>query len=121
MTDSNESDGHLDLTALGRPPAPSAGGLMSVTSESRPKVWRLARIGYDRVRDRPVLLFPEGAMFLNQTGKAILELCDGQLTVGEIAKILDERYNADVLGDVVEFLSGLERRDLVVDLAAVTS
>ena len=121
MTDEDNSDGHLDLTALGRPPAPSGSGLMSMTGDSRPKLWRLARIGYDRVRDRPVLLFPEGAMFLNQTGKAILELCDGKHTVSQIAQILGERYDADVLEDVVEFLSGLERRDLVVDLAPVVS
>ncbi len=68
-----------------------------------PRLWRLARIGFDRVRQRPVLLYPEGAMFLNDTGKAILELCDGQHPVTEISTMLGARYSADVTADVNEF------------------
>ncbi len=86
---------------------------MSLAPLTRPRLWRLARIGYDRVRQRPVLLYPEGAMFLNDTGKAILELCDGAHTVGDITRILGERYSADVHADVTEFLEGMVRRDLV--------
>lgn len=92
-----------------------------MTPTSRPKLWRLARLDFDRVRGRPVLLYPEGAMFINETGKAILELCDGNRTAAEIAEQLGTRYEADVLGDVVEYLTGLEGRDLVVDRAAVTT
>ena len=91
-----------------------------MTSDSRPALWRLARIDFDRVRERPVLLYPEGAMFINETGKAILELCDGTHTATEIAAQLGQRYQADVLGDVLEYLTGLEARDLVVDRAVVT-
>jgi len=91
-----------------------------MTSDSRPALWRLARIDFDRVRERPVLLYPEGAMFINETGKAILELCDGTHTATEIAEQLGQRYQADVLGDVLEYLTGLEARDLVVDRAVVT-
>jgi pyrroloquinoline quinone biosynthesis protein E len=76
-------------------------------------LWRLARIGFDRVRRRPMLLYPEGAMFINETGKAILELCDGSRSVAEIARVLGERYSADVQADVTEFLEGMVRRDLV--------
>ena len=36
---------------------------------------------FDPVRQRPVLLYPEGAVLLNDTGAAILELVDGQRTV----------------------------------------
>jgi coenzyme PQQ biosynthesis protein PqqD len=86
-----------------------------MTSSSRPRLWRLARIDFDRVRGRPVLLYPEGAMFINQTGKAILELCDGRRTAAEIAGELERHYNAEVLPDVLEYLTGLEARDLVVD------
>ena len=80
---------------------------------SRPRLWRLARIGHDRVRQRPVLLYPEGAMFINDSGKAILELCDGSRTVEEINRTLGARYQVDVAGDVAEYLEGLARRDLV--------
>ncbi|HEY7681251.1 MAG TPA: pyrroloquinoline quinone biosynthesis protein PqqE [Gemmatimonadales bacterium] len=86
---------------------------MSLNPDTYPRLWRLARIGYDRVRQRPALLYPEGAMFLNDTGRAILELSDGSRTAGEISRILGERYKADVQSDVLEYLAGLARRDLI--------
>jgi pyrroloquinoline quinone biosynthesis protein D len=91
---------------------------MPLDTITRPRLWRLARIGFDRVRQRPVLLYPEGAMFLNETGKAILELCDGSHTVAEIIRILGERYTADVNADVTEFLDTMIRRDLIVPSTA---
>lgn len=92
-----------------------------MTSDSRPQLWRLARIDFDRVRQRPVLLYPEGAMFINESGKAILELCNGVRTAGEIARELGERYKSEVLSDVIEYLDMMEQRNLVVDRAVVTS
>ena len=84
-----------------------------IPASVRPTLWRLARLDYDRVRDRPVLLYPEGAVFLNDTGRAILELCDGGRTLEEIVQILNERYGADVAADVDEFLADLAGRELV--------
>jgi coenzyme PQQ biosynthesis protein PqqD len=72
------------------------------------------------VRQRPVLLYPEGAMILNDTGKAILELCDGARSIADIAGILGERYGSDVTADTIEYLDMLARRDLVI-LGAVSS
>jgi coenzyme PQQ biosynthesis protein PqqD len=65
------------------------------------------------VRNRPVLLYPEGAVLLNETGKAILELVDGKRTVAEIATILGQQYQTDVSADVTEYLSGLAARELI--------
>ena len=70
---------------------------------------------FDPVRNRPVLLYPEGAVLLNDTGKAILELVDGRRSIGEIARILGERYRADVTADVAEYLSHLAERELIRD------
>ena len=81
--------------------------------ESVPSLWRLARLDYDTVRDRPVLLYPEGVVFLNDTGRAILELCDGRRTVAEIAATLGARYEADVAGDVAEYLDELAGQELI--------
>jgi pyrroloquinoline quinone biosynthesis protein D len=84
-----------------------------VTPDSVPKLWRLARLDYDAVRQRPILLYPEGAVLLNDTGAAILELCNGTRTVGEIVTILTERYQTDVSADVTEYLTNMAERELV--------
>ena len=81
--------------------------------DSRPRLWRLARLDYDSVRQRPVLLYPEGAVLLNDTGAAILELCTGERTVSEIVSILNQRYQADVAADVTEYLVQMADRELV--------
>jgi pyrroloquinoline quinone biosynthesis protein D len=78
-----------------------------------PRLWRLARLEYDPVRQKHVLLYPEGAVLLNDTGAAILELCNGTRTVDEIVSILTERYHADVSADVNEYLSQMADRELV--------
>ena len=87
---------------------------MTLDTESVPRLWRLARLDFDRVRQRPVLLYPEGAVFINESGRAILELCDGQRSIADIARELGERFNADVMQDVIEYLSRMIDRDLVV-------
>ena len=78
-----------------------------------PRLWRLARLEYDPVRQKHVLLYPEGAVLLNDTGTAILELCNGTRTVDQIVTILTERYHADVSADVNEYLSQMADRELV--------
>ena len=78
-----------------------------------PRLWRLARLEYDAVRQKHVLLYPEGAVLLNDTGAAILELCNGTRTVDEIVTLLSERYHADVSADVNEYLSQMADRELV--------
>jgi pyrroloquinoline quinone biosynthesis protein D len=87
--------------------------MVSLSQESVPRLWRLARLHYDAVRQRQVLLYPEGAVLLNDTGNAILELCDGSRTVGEIVTILTERYQSEVGPDVLEYLGRMAERELV--------
>jgi pyrroloquinoline quinone biosynthesis protein D len=86
---------------------------MAFTASSVPALWRLARLGFDDVRQQHVLLYPEGAVMLNPTGHAILELCDGRRSIQAIADILGERYQSDVLADVTDYLSQLADRELV--------
>ena len=78
-----------------------------------PRLWKLARLDHDPVRGRPVLLYPEGAVLLNETGRAILELVDGNRSVAEIAAELSARYQTDVTADVTDYLSHLAERELI--------
>lgn len=86
-----------------------------MSPDATPRLWKFARLDHDPVRQRPVLLYPEGAVLLNDTGKAIIELMDGRRTVAEIGDILSERYQTDVRADVVEYLSHLAARELIRD------
>jgi len=86
-----------------------------MSPDAVPTLWKLARIDFDAVRNRPVLLYPEGAVLLNDTGKAILELVDGHRTIRDIARVLSERYETDVTADVTEYLSHLAERELIRD------
>ena len=86
-----------------------------MTTETVPVLWRLARMDFDSVRQRHVLLYPEGTVLLNDTGAAILQLCDGRRSVAEISGVLQERYGSDVTSDVITYLSGLAERELIRD------
>lgn len=52
-------------------------------------------------------------MFINDTGKAILELCDGSRTLAQISAELSTRYASDVTVDVMDYLNTMFDRDLV--------
>jgi pyrroloquinoline quinone biosynthesis protein D len=56
---------------------------------------------------------------LNETAAQVLELCDGERTLDEIAAALAQRYGGtDVVDDVRELLGAMGERGLVVDAAA---
>jgi pyrroloquinoline quinone biosynthesis protein D len=64
-----------------------------------------------------VLLFPEGVVHLSPTAEAILKRCDGQSTTGAIVTSLAKEYEAeeqDLRADVIECLSELHQRKLIV-------
>ena len=86
---------------------------------NRPRLVDGARLQYDEVREEHLLLVPEGAVRLNATAAAVLELCDGERSADDIAVALSERYaGADVSADVAELLGGMRDRGLVIDAAA---
>jgi pyrroloquinoline quinone biosynthesis protein D len=86
---------------------------MPLALDATPRLWKLARLDYDAVRQRHILLYPEGAVLLNDTGYAILELCNGDRTIEQIVTILSVRYHVDVGADVTEYLSEMAERELV--------
>jgi pyrroloquinoline quinone biosynthesis protein D len=89
---------------------------MTAVSIARPALALGVRVHWDRVRERSVLLYPEGALTLNQTAVEVLELCDGERSLDEIAATLGARYSgADVRADVEELLAAIAERGLVID------
>ena len=80
---------------------------IAVLSTNRPRLVRQARLEWDPVRERQVLLAPEGVLVLNQTGAAILGLCDGERTVVEIVEELRGQYNRVADDEVRDFLARL--------------
>jgi pyrroloquinoline quinone biosynthesis protein D len=86
---------------------------------NRPRLVDGARLRYDDVREEHLLLVPEGAVRLNETAAHVLELCDGERSLKQVAAALSERYaGADVTEDVRELLGGMVAHGLVVDVAA---
>ena len=86
---------------------------------TRPRLVTGARLRYDDVREEHVLLIPEGVVRLNPTAAEVLELCDGERSLGDIVGALSARYEgADVRDDVLELVDAMAQRGLVVDAAA---
>lgn len=78
---------------------------MSLPGSHVPRLASGVRVHRDQVRERDVLLYPEGALVLNDTAAAVLALVDGQRSIDEIAEELGERYGgADVRADVAELV-----------------
>ena len=85
----------------------------TVLSTNRPRLARRVRLEWDPVRERHVLLEPEGVLVLNQTGATILGLCDGERTVVEIVEEQRGQYNSVAGDEVRDFLTRLATKRLV--------
>lgn len=53
---------------------------------SLPKLAAKARLKFDKVREKHLLLLPEKVVVLNETAASILRLCDGSQTVNTITE-----------------------------------
>ncbi len=80
---------------------------MALLATKRPHLARLVRLEWDPVRQRHVLLAPEGVLLLNRTGAAILSLCNGERRVVEIVEELRGQYNHVADNEVRDFLARL--------------
>jgi pyrroloquinoline quinone biosynthesis protein D len=79
-----------------------------------PRLRRGVRVGTDPLSDEPVLLFPEGVLFLNETAAAVIQRCDGNRNVAEVVQALGEEYDSVVLEDVISLLQDLIAQRLLV-------
>ncbi len=74
-------------------------------NSERPRIRSPARLKYDEARQTDILLLPERVILLNAAAGAILRLCDGNRTVGEIVQELEAAYQQSSLKeDIVGFL-----------------
>ncbi len=64
-----------------------------------------------------MVVFPEGALRLQDTARAVLERCDGQRTFEQIMQELEATYNASdpikIRQDAVAFLERLQQKRVV--------
>ncbi len=85
------------------------------TDESLPRLAAGCRWGGTE-QDR-VVLFPEGAIKLQGTGRQVLERCDGKRTFGEIIAELQKEFGktdpAKIRADISTFLEQLQRKRIV--------
>ncbi len=76
-----------------------------------------ARYRWDKVRGQHQLVFPEGILVLNDSGAAIVQLCDGRST-GELLAALSKQFPEGLAGeDVPVFLERLAAKGLLRDAA----
>lgn len=82
---------------------------------SRPKLAAGCRWG--GTEENRVILFPEGAIKLQGTGRQVLEHCDGERTFAEIIAELKQQFTdadpAKIRADISLFLEQLQRKRIV--------
>ena len=90
---------------------------MSADEAWRPRLASRARLKFDPIARQEMLLFPEAALALNETGAAIVRLCDGARSVNEIVDQLSKLYcdaERDALTrEVTGFLEMIRARGLL--------
>jgi len=67
--------------------------------------------------EAPVVLFPEGTIRVEGTGRIILELCDGHFSLGEIVQKLEAQFmlaeKGKIRSDVQVFLEQLHAKRII--------
>lgn len=94
-----------------------------MNGNSRPQLACGVRLFWDDVRQQHFLLFPEGAIALNQSAWAILQLCDGghplenrHHTIDEIITELQQQFPQVKMGsEVHKLIAQIAQRGLLDD------
>jgi pyrroloquinoline quinone biosynthesis protein D len=77
-----------------KPIANPVAGSSTIASDARPSLLPFVRLQRDEVRERWVLQAPERVLVLDDSGRAILECCDGTAAVASIVDRLASEYDA---------------------------
>ena len=89
-----------------------------VSEASAPMLPRHVKLRHDKNRDKWVMLAPERVLVPDETALAIVQLCDGERTVGAIADDLAAKYNAPrdvIVKDVIAMLQDLADKGFVTN------
>ncbi|HEX6824234.1 MAG TPA: pyrroloquinoline quinone biosynthesis peptide chaperone PqqD [Candidatus Sulfotelmatobacter sp.] len=85
------------------------------TDDSRPRLATGCRWG--GTEENRMVLYPEGAIKLQGTGREVLERCDGQRSFGEIIAELQKEFGTTdpekIRGDISAFMEQLQRRRII--------
>jgi len=91
--------------------------MTDIAATEKPRLSPKARLRWDNVEKRHMLVFPEAALLLNETAAAILKLCDGEHTVEQLVDTLAQQFvGADrkmIADEVTELLARLRTRGLL--------
>jgi coenzyme PQQ biosynthesis protein PqqD len=91
------------------------GTVAELTDESIPKFAAGCRWG--GTTEAPVVLFPEGTIRVEGTGRIILELCEGHFTLAEIVQKLETQFmlapTGKIRADVQTFLEQLHAKRIL--------
>jgi pyrroloquinoline quinone biosynthesis protein D len=82
-----------------------------------PRLSPKARLRWDKVEKRHMLVFPEAALLLNETAAEILKLCDGERTAEQIIDTLAQQFSgtdrAVIAEEVTDLFARLQTRGLL--------
>ena len=85
------------------------------TETSQPRLATGCRWG--GTEENRMILYPEGALKLQNTGRQVLERCDGQRTFGEILTELQKEFDKTdpekIRADISLFLEQLQKKRIV--------
>lgn len=91
--------------------------MADVPATWQPRLAAKARLRWDPVEKRHMLVFPEAALMLNDTAVAILKLCDGERTIEQIVDTLAQQFAGTdrtlIASEVTELLTRLQTRGLL--------
>ena len=96
----------------GMSPGRAAGGRGSATAE-RPQLREGVRLRLDAARQGHALLYPEGAVLLNETAAAVVACMNGSRDVAGIAELLAQEYDGVSRDDVAAVVRWLAERRLL--------
>ena len=91
---------------------------ISVSEASRPVLPRHAKLKYDETRQVWVILAPERVLAPDEIAVEVLQLCDGERSVSDIAGLLAEKYAAPreaILTDVIAMLQDLADKGFLTE------